>query len=216
MTATRRFHDRAEAGRMLATMLESYRGAPGLLVLGLPRGGVPVAAEVARALDAPLDLFLVRKLGLPEHPELAMGAISSGGTVVVNPDVVQTYGVSDATLEAVAETERAELERRESVYRGHRDRPALAARTVILVDDGLATGASMRAAVEAARAQQPASLVVAVPVGARETCDELAGLADDVRCHTTPEPFRAVGLWYRDFRQTTDEEVVRLLRQARV
>jgi putative phosphoribosyl transferase len=206
------FRDRADAGRRLAGMLRDLAHRDDLLVLGLPRGGVPVAHEVARALGAPLDVFVVRKLGLPGHDELAMGAIASGGVRLVNEDVVSAFGVTIDEIARVTAREERELERRERLYRGEdRAPPLVAGRTVLLVDDGLATGASMRAAVEAVRAQHPRAIVVAVPVAPAETCDALRAAADDVVCAMTPEPFDAVGLWYDDFRQTTDEEVHALL-----
>lgn len=207
----RPFDDRADAGRRLATRLEHLRNQPGLLVLGLPRGGVPVAAEVARALDAPLDVFLVRKLGVPAHPELALGAIATGGVVVLNDDVVSAYGIPDELIHAVAEREKVELERREHAYRRGRPPLDLVGRTIILVDDGLATGASMRAAASAVRALGPRRLVIAVPVGAPSTCGDLRSEADEVVCYAQPEPFQAVGQWYLDFSQTTDSDVMELL-----
>lgn len=206
-----RFADRVEAGRRLAEALRGYAGRPDVVVLALPRGGVPVAYRVARALGAPLDVFLVRKLGVPGHEELAMGAIASGGTRVLNPEVVAALGIPGGTIDAVAAREAEELERRERAYRGERPPPEVRGRTVILVDDGLATGSTMRAAVAALRRQEPARLVVAVPVGAAETCEALRAEADAVVCVLTPEPFYAVGLWYRDFAQTTDDEVRELL-----
>lgn len=206
-----RFHDRADAGRVLAAALSRYAGRTDLIVLALPRGGVPVAYEVARALGAPLDVFLVRKLGLPGHEELAMGAIASGGIRLINEDIVRAYRVSDAQIEMVSESEQRELERRERAYRDGRSLPPLHDRTVILIDDGLATGATMRAAVLALRQESPASIVVAVPVAAAETCDEFRAIVDDIVCAETPSPFYAVGLWYEDFSQTTDEEVHDLL-----
>lgn len=206
-----RFRDRADAGRVLAAELSAYVGRTDLIVLALPRGGVPVAYEVARALGAPLDVFLVRKLGLPGHEEFAMGAIASGGVRLINEDVVQYYGVTAAEIEAVAEIEQRELDRRERSYRDGRPLPELAGRTVILIDDGLATGSTMRAAVLAVREESPSSIVVAVPVAAVETCDEFQGLVDDIVCAETPAPFYAVGIWYEDFSQTTDEEVHELL-----
>jgi len=206
------YRDRVDAGRQLAALLRDFAHRDDLLVLGLPRGGVPVAHEVARALGAPLDVFVVRKLGLPGHDELAMGAIASGGVRLVNDDVVNTFGVTADEIARVAAREERELERRERLYRGDgRPPPVVTGRTVLLVDDGLATGASMRAAVEALRAQHPKAIVVAVPVAPAESCDVLRGVADDVVCALTPEPFDAVGLWYDDFRQTTDEEVHELL-----
>ena len=206
-----RFRDRADAGRVLAGALASYAGRTDLIVLALPRGGVPVAFEVARALGAPLDVFLVRKLGLPGHEELAMGAIASGGIRLINEDVVRAYHVSDAQIESVSAAEERELERRERSYRDGRLLPPLHDRTVILVDDGLATGATMRAAVLALRQESPARIVVAVPVAAAETCDDFRSIVDDIVCAETPSPFYAVGLWYEDFSQTTDEEVHDLL-----
>ena len=210
-----RFRDRVHAGRRLAQHLLPYAGRPNLLVLGLPRGGVPVAAEVAEALDAPLDVFLVRKLGLPGHEELAMGAIASGGIRVLNPEVVNAVRVPGPVIDAVARREGAELERREREYRGDRPAPEIRGRTVLLVDDGLATGSTMRAAVAALQSEQPEKLVVAVPVAAPETCDAFREVVDDVVCAATPEPFYAVGLWYDDFSQTTDAEVRALLARAR-
>jgi predicted phosphoribosyltransferase len=209
-----RFRDRTEAGRRLAGELGAYAGRRDVIVLALPRGGVPVAYEVARALGAPLDVFVVRKLGLPWHEELAMGAIASGGVRLLNEDLVRHYGIGRDTIERVTAAERAELERRERRYRGDRPFPDLTGKTVVLVDDGLATGASMRAAVEALRQEGPARVVVAVPVSAPETCDAFRDVADDIVCAITPEPFHAVGLWYEDFSQTTDEEVRDLLKRA--
>ena len=206
------FADRAAAGRALADPLRQYAGRGDVVVLALPRGGVPVAVEVAAAIGAPLDLFLVRKLGTPGHHELAMGAIASGGIRVVNADIVHRYGMTQAAIEAVAEEEQQELERRDAVYREGRAPLPLEGRAVILIDDGLATGSTMRAAVQAVRQRNPARVVVAVPVGARETCDELSALADEVVCARMPEPFYSVGQWYLDFGQTTDEDVRRLLR----
>jgi putative phosphoribosyl transferase len=206
-----RFRDRKEAGRRLAEELSEYADRADALVLGLPRGGVPVAHEVARVLNLPLDVFLVRKLGLPGHEELAMGAIASGGIRVLNESVLRAYPVDERTVAAVAAAEQQELERRERAYRGSRPSLEVRGRTVILVDDGLATGSTMRAAAAALRAQDPAKLVVAVPVAARETCDDLRAEVDDVVCAMTPEPFYAVGLWYEDFSQTSDEEVQKLL-----
>jgi putative phosphoribosyl transferase len=206
-----RFQNRREAGVELAERLRRYRTRDDVIVLALPRGGVPVAYEIARALGAPLDVFLVRKLGLPGRPELAMGAIASGGIRVLNDDVVQWYHVPKDVIDRVAEAEQAELTRRERAYRGNDPAPDLEGRTVVLVDDGLATGSTMKAAVRAVRARQPARIVVAAPVGAPDTCRELAESADEVVCARMPQPFSAVGLWYRDFAQTTDEEVQELL-----
>jgi predicted phosphoribosyltransferase len=208
------FINRSEAGRVLADRLRKYSGVPNVLVLALPRGGVPVAYEVALVLKAPLDVFLVRKLGVPGHEELAMGAIASGGVRVLNPDAVNGLQISDDVIEAVAEKEQRELERREQLYRG--DRPALDAegRIAILVDDGLATGSTMRAAAAALRLQNPARIIVAVPVAAEETCNDLRNEVDEVVCAITPDSFLAVGLWYEDFSQTSDEEVRALLERT--
>jgi predicted phosphoribosyltransferase len=212
------FHDRADAGRRLANELRDYEDRPEAIVLALPRGGVPVGFEVASALHAPLDVFVVRKLGLPWREELAMGAIaaSNAGSVrVLDEDLIRVAKVTDAQLEHVTATERAELERREHQYRGDRPFPALAGRTVILVDDGLAAGATMRAAVAALRQEAPGRLVVAVPVAALETCNAFRDIADEIICAETPESFTAVGQWYDDFSPTTDEEVHELLERAR-
>jgi predicted phosphoribosyltransferase len=208
-----RFRDRREAGRLLASKLVAYADRPDLVVLGLARGGVPVAHEVARALGAPLGVFLVRKLGVPGHEELAMGAIATGGVVVLDDETIRMLGIHRSAIERVAEEERQELARRELAYRGDRPPPELRDRTVILVDDGLATGASMYAAAEAVRLQRPARIIVAVPAGSPAACEELRSEVDAVVCAITPEPFHAVGLWYHDFSQTTDEEVRRLLEQ---
>jgi putative phosphoribosyl transferase len=205
------FHDRAEAGRALAAKLAHYAGAPDVIVLGLPRGGVPVAHEVAAALGAPLDVFVVRKLGVPGHGELAMGAIADGGVRFVNRSVAESLGLGDAVIDEVAALEGAELARRQQAYRGKRPPVGIAGKTVIVVDDGLATGATMRAALTATRAQSPARVVVGVPVGARSTCVELEGEADEVVCVRTPVAFRAVGQWYEDFSPTTDDEIRALL-----
>jgi putative phosphoribosyl transferase len=206
-----RFLDRRDAGRQLASRLTEYAHRPDVIVLALPRGGVPVAYEVARALGAPLDVLLVRKLGVPGHEELAMGAVASGGVRVLDTAVMQAAGVTPEELESVTVAEERELERRDTQYRGRRPFPAITGRTVILVDDGLATGASMRAAVTALRQEHPAQLVVAVPVAPRETCEDFRAVADEVVCAVTPDPFYAVGLWYDDFGQTSDEEVRELL-----
>jgi putative phosphoribosyl transferase len=210
------FDDRTEAGRLLAQAVHGYRGRDDLLVLALPRGGVPVAAEVAADLDAPLDLMLVRKLGVPGQPELAMGAIATGGVQVLNPDIVNGLGISEATIDRVAATEGLELERRARVYRGERPPPRIRGSCVILIDDGLATGATMRAAVSAASAQEPSTLVVAVPVASSDALDLLEPTVDDLVCLATPEPFFGVGRWYAAFPQTSDDEVRSLLADARV
>ncbi|BBX22962.1 hypothetical protein MTER_23730 [Mycolicibacter terrae] len=207
----RTFRNRRDAGRVLAGCLSGYRDADGLLVLGLARGGVPVGWEVAAALQAPLDVFLVRKLGVPQWPELAMGALASGGMVVVNDQVVADLGISSEALHSVIERESAELRRREHAYRGDRPAADLHGRVVILVDDGIATGASVLAAVRAVQAAEPASTVVAVPVGPLSACRKIAQEADDVVCATMPERFDAVGQSYADFRQVTDDEVRDLL-----
>ena len=199
---------------MLASRLSAYANRPDVLVLALPRGGVPVAYEVARALNAPLDVFLVRKLGMPGHEEFAIGAIATGGVRVVNEDA-RSLGVPDYVLERVAAREQQELARQERLYRGSRPVPDVQGKTVILVDDGLATGATMQAAIKALRQMHAKSVVVAVPVAAPETCEKLREEADDIICAVTPDPFYAVGLWYRDFSQTADEEVRELLERAR-
>jgi putative phosphoribosyl transferase len=209
----RAFTDRREAGRELASQLSHFAGRRDVVVLALPRGGVPVAFEVAEALDAPLDTFIVRKLGMPGQPEFAMGAIGPGGFRVLSEDVIRWYKIPESAIETVAREELAELERREREYRDGRPRIELRDCVAILVDDGLATGSSMRAAVGAVRLHMPGRVVVAVPVGARSACAELAAVADDIICVRTPEPFSAVGQWYRDFSQTTDDEVRALLQR---
>ena len=209
--STQLFRDRVEAGELLAGRLADYRDRDDVVVLALPRGGVPVAREVARALGVPFDVYVVRKLGVPGHEELAMGAIATGGVRQINRDVVDALGIPGSVIDAVAKREQHELERREQTYRGDRGPVSLANKIVILVDDGLATGSTMRAAVMAARQQQPARVIVAVPVGAPSTCADLATEADAVVCVRTPDPFVAVGLWYRDFTPTTDHEVRALL-----
>jgi len=210
----RPFRDRTEAGRLLAAKLTAYANRPDVIVLALPRGGVPVAYEVARALNAPLDVFLVRKLGVPGYEELAMGAIATGGVRVLNDQLVGGLRIPDYIVDEVAASEQQELTRRESLYRGDRPAPDVRGRTVILVDDGLATGATMLAAVKALRQQQPARIVVAVPTASPKTCEQLKAEVDDIICAITPEPFHAVGLWYEDFSQTKDEEVRDLLARS--
>jgi putative phosphoribosyl transferase len=205
------FANRRIAGAALADDLQRFAGRNDVVVLALPRGGVPVGYEVARKLRAPLDVFVVRKLGFPGHPELAMGAIASGGVRVLNEELFGWSRPSPSAIEAVTNAERKELERRERAYRADRPPAVVEGRVVILVDDGLATGSSMRAAVLAVRRLHPARVIVAVPVGARETCQALRQIADEVVCAATPDPFSAVGLWYVDFSQTTDEEVRQLL-----
>ena len=209
-----RFLDRTDAGRRLAGELVHYTGRGDVLVLGLPRGGVPVAFEIAVALDAPLDVFVVRKLGLPGHEEFGIGAIASGGVRIVDESVLRAYDVDADTLNRLTERERRELQRREHLYRGDRPFPQVSDRTVILVDDGLATGSTMRAAVTALRGEGPREIVVAAPVGAPETCAAMRRIADEVICLETPDPFYAVGLWYVNFDQTTDMEVHELLERA--
>jgi predicted phosphoribosyltransferase len=198
----------------LADSLVKYRDQDDVVVLGLPRGGVPIAAEIARVLHVPFDVFVVRKLGVPGHEELAMGAIASGGVRLVNEDVVEPLGIPPDLIDSVARSEQIELDRREQLYRGNRAPVGLTGKTVIIVDDGLATGSTMRAAVMAVRRQQPARVIAAAPVGAPQTCAALAREADDVVCVRTPDPFVAVGLWYRDFTPTTDQEVRALLGQT--
>lgn len=210
----RPYQDRRHAGTQLALRLGQYRERSGVVVLALPRGGVPVGYEVARALDAPLDVFLVRKLGLPGYGELAMGAIASGGVRVLNDDVVSWYRIPADVIDEVTRAEQAELERRERVYRDGRPAVELGERVVILVDDGVATGSTMKAAITAVRARAPSRVVAAVPVGAAETCQELADVADEAVCARAPARFTAVGEWYRDFSQTTDDEVRALLSEA--
>ena len=205
------FRDRRDAGRQLARLLKAYAHRPDVLVLALPRGGVPVGFEVARALGAPLDVLLVRKLGVPGHEELAMGAVASGGVRVLNRDVVEHLNVPPRVIERVTARELRELERRERAYRDDRPPPEIRDRTLILVDDGLATGSTMRAAVSALRQKGPREIVVAVPTAAPQTCEELRSEADQVVCTITPEPFYAVGIWYQDFSETSDDEVRRLL-----
>ena len=208
------FQDRSEAGRVLAKRLEQYKNRPDTLVLALPRGGVPVAYEVARALHAPMDIFLVRKLGVPGHEEVAMGAIASGGIRILNEDLTRQINIPERIIDAVTAREQEELERHERLYRGARRVPSIRGKTVIVIDDGLATGSTMKAAIAALRQQQPAKLIVAVPTAPPETCESLRTDADEVICAVTPDPFWAVGAWYRGFDQTTDEEVHDLIRRA--
>lgn len=207
------YKDRSDAGKALAAHLREYADRADVLVLGLPRGGVPVAYEVARSLHVPLDIFLVRKLGVPGHEELAMGALASGGICVMNDDVTGQLEIPQTVIDRVAVREQQELERRERLYRGNRPPPAILGRTVILIDDGLATGSTMRAAAAALRHMQPEKIIVAVPVAAAETCEALRGEVDQVVCVETPEPFLAVGAWYSNFSQTSDEEVRELLQK---
>ncbi len=209
-----RFKDRREAGRVLARKLSAYAGQTDVIILALPRGGVPVAYEVALALNAPLDIFLVRKLGLPGREELAIGAIASGGIRVLNEDIIRVLGVPEEVINIVARNELQELQRREHNYRGDRPAPELRGRKVILIDDGLATGASMRAAVVGVRAQHPARIVIAVPAAAPELCNAFQFEVDEMVCAMTPEPFYGLSRWYEDFSQTNDEEVRMFLREA--
>jgi putative phosphoribosyl transferase len=211
---TRRFRDRTEAGQLLAERLRSYAGRDDVVVLALPRGGVPVAYEVAKALGAPLGVFVVRKLGVPGHEEVAMGALASGGLVVLDTRLVQQLGLDRNQLERTVAREAEELRRREAAYDGRLDPHELQGKTVILIDDGLATGSTMRAAALAVRDLDPAKIVVAVPVASQETCDSFRDVVDEIVCEMTPQPFNAVGLWYEDFTQTTDEEVRELLERA--
>jgi len=208
------FKDRTEAGQLLAKELLAYVNRPDVMVLALPRGGVPVAFEVALALNATLDVFLVRKLGVPGQEELAMGAIASGGVRVLNEDIVRSLRLSEASISQVTVQEQQELDRRERLYRGDRPAPQVCEHTVILVDDGLATGATMRAAVRALQQQQPSQIIVAVPVSSAEVCRKFQAEVDDIICAETPQPFHSVGLWYSNFAQTTDEEVRKLLKRA--
>lgn len=211
-----KFQDRTEAGKALAVQLQRYANRPDVVVLGLPRGGVPVAYEVARALNAPLDICLVRKLGVPSHTELAMGAIASGGVRVLNYDVISWLGISGKTIDEVAARELKELQRRDRVYRGERSQPDVRDRTVILVDDGIATGSTIRAAISVLKPQKPARLIIAVPVAPPSTCNELRAEVDEVVCLLAPDAFYAIGLWYENFSQTTDAEVSQLLARSPV
>ena len=208
------FRDRTEAGQVLARCLQQYKNQPDVLILGLPRGGVPVAYEVARELNAPLDVFIVRKLGVPGHEELGMGAIATGGVRTLQDGIVRELGISPQTIEAVSAREQAELERRERLYRGDRPAPTIKGRTVVIVDDGLATGSTMKAAIQAVRQQDPRQVIVAVPTAPSETCEQLKESADHVVCALTPEPFFSVGGSYADFTQITDGEVRDLIASA--
>lgn len=208
-----KFQNRTEAGKLLAAQLTEYAHRHDVLVLGLPRGGVPVAYEIAQALDAPLDVCLVRKLGVPGHQELAMGAISTGGVRVINDNVVDWLRINQQTIDAVATIEARELERRNLIYRGDRPLPKITDRTIILVDDGIATGATIRAAIATIKQQQPRELVLAVPVAGVSTCEELATAVDKVVCVLMPENLYAIGIWYENFAQTSDAEVCELLTQ---
>jgi putative phosphoribosyl transferase len=209
-----RFRNRAEAGRLLASQLTCFAGRPNVRILALPRGGVPVACEIARALKLPLDVFVVRKLGVPGQEELAMGAVASGNVRIVQPQVLEALRIPQSVMEAVTAEEIRELARRERAFRGDRPSPDVRDRTIILVDDGLATGSTMRAAVAALKLQRPERIVVAVPVAASETCQQLRNEVEQIVCLKTPTSFQAVGLWYEHFPQLTDEEVRTLLRKA--
>jgi putative phosphoribosyl transferase len=209
------FRDRREAGRKLAGKLQSYRDRADVLVLALPRGGVPVGFELAQELNLPLDVFVVRKLGVPWQPELAMGAVASGGIRFLNRDVVRALGVSDQEISETTAREEANVRQRDLLFRNNRPAPKIAGQTVLVVDDGLATGSSMRAAVAALRQRSPERIIVAVPVGSASTCQEFETVADEVLCLVTPEPFWAVGQWYDDFSPTTDQEVQELLQEAK-
>ncbi|MFB2769473.1 phosphoribosyltransferase [Pelatocladus sp. BLCC-F211] len=211
-----RFRNRTEAGKLLAAQLTEYANRPDVLVLGLPRGGVPVAFEVAKALNAPLDVCLVRKLGVPGHKELAMGAIATGGIRVINENVVDWLQISQQTIDEVAAIEMRELDRRNHIYRGNRPLPKVKNHTIILVDDGIATGATIRAAIATLKQQQPRELVVAVPVSGVSTCKELQVEVDQVVCVIMPEDLYAIGIWYEDFEQTTDAEVCELLKRQKL
>lgn len=208
------FRDRAEAGEILSGHLQNYKSRPDVLVLGLPRGGVPVAYEVARELNASLDVFMVRKLGVPGHEELGMGAIATGGVRILHEGIIRELAISQPTIDLVSDREQQELERRERLYRGNRPAPTIEGRIVIIVDDGLATGSTMKAAVQAIAQQNPARLIIAVPTAPVETCEQLKQIADEVVCAINPEPFFAVGGSYADFNQTTDEEVRDLIERA--
>ncbi len=205
------YNDRTDAGQELASHLQRYTGRDDVVVLGLPRGGVPVAYEVAKALQAPLDVLVVRKLGVPGHEEFAFGAIATGGVNVLQDSLIQQLGLGSQTIDKVIEQESAELSRREAAYRGERPFPVLKGKIVILVDDGLATGATMRAAAMAVQEFEPARVVVAAPTGSSEACMAMEGVANEVVCANMPTPFRAVGAWYRNFSQTSDQEVRQLL-----
>lgn len=209
-----RFHDRTEAGRLLAVQLADYANNPDMLVLGLPRGGVPVAYQIAKAIHAPLDVWLVRKLGVPGQEELAMGAIASGSIMVLNNEIIQALGISQRVIQQVAADEKQELERRDRAYRG--DHPPLNVqdRTIVLVDDGIATSSTLRAAIAALQQQQPKRIVVAAPVCPPSVCEALRSIVDEVICLATPEPLSSIGMWYEDFSQTTDDEVRELLQQS--
>ncbi|KTD61757.1 phosphoribosyltransferase [Legionella spiritensis] len=209
-----KYSNRREAGKFLAKQLSDYANDPDVIVLALPRGGVPVAYEVAKALSVPLDVYIVRKLGVPGHEELAMGALASGGTMIFNEEIINTLFISEDAINQVIQAEENELKRREQIYRGKRPFPDLSNKTIILVDDGIATGATMRAAINGLYKQNPARIIIAVPVAALSTYEEMSVLADSIICPLKPVNFHAVGLWYSDFSQTTDKEVTDLLARA--
>ena len=209
-----KFIDRHQAGRILAEKLKEYTNQPNVIALALPRGGVPVAYEIATALSIPLDVFIVRKLGVPEHKELAMGAIASSGAVFINESIIRELSLKKSSIDSVIQSEQNELERREHVYRGDSPFPDLLGKTIILIDDGIATGATMQAAIIALRKQKPANIIIAVPVAARATCEAMESLVDKLVCPLQPINFYAVGLWYENFSQTSDDEVIELLKLA--
>lgn len=211
-----KFHDRKEAGLILAEQLKEYSHQSNVIVLALPRGGVPVAYEIAKALAVPLDVFIVRKLGVPGHEELAMGAIASGGTPIFNEDIVQSLRLKQSAIDSVLQSEQKELQRREKLYRGNKPPLALEDKTIILVDDGMATGATMRAAIQALELHKPATIIVAVPVAALSTYEELSPLVNKIICPLKPRQFYAVGLWYEQFTQTSDSEVIELMEKSTV
>jgi putative phosphoribosyl transferase len=210
------FKNRREAGKLLAEKLIHYKNKSDILVLALPRGGVPVAFEVAKSLNAEMDIFIVRKLGIPGHEELAMGAIATGGIRILNEDVVRVINIPLSAIELVTHQELLEIKRREEQYRGNTPEPMVSAKTVIIIDDGLATGSSMKAAISALKRQGPASITVAVPVAEAGVCNNFKQIVDDVICVKTPVNFRAVGMWYEDFTQTSDQEVIDLLKEAKL
>jgi putative phosphoribosyl transferase len=214
MSVTAQFQDRYEAGRVLAAKLGHHAGDPSLAVLGLPHGGVPVAYEVAKALQASLDVFLIHKLGVPDYEDLAMGTIASGGVRAFNHETIHRLGLSGSIIEAIAQERQKELQQREEFYRNGREPTPLEGRTILMVDDGLATGSSMNAAVRALRQRRPKAIIVAVPVGSTDTCNQLRNEADEVVCAMTPEPFYSIGVWYSDFMPVPDEEIRRLLNRA--
>jgi len=209
-----KFRDRQDAGIILARYLNNYANQSNVIVLALPRGGVPVGYEIALALSVPLDIFIVRKLGIPGHEEVAMGAIASGDTVIFNETLINSLHLNQSSIDSILQSEQQELMRRERLYRGNRAFPALSGKTVILVDDGMATGASMQAAVAALRKHEPASIIIAIPVAAPQTCEEIAKLVDRIVCPMKPINFYAVGLWYESFSQVSDDEVIALLEKS--